>query len=149
MRPRAKTPNNRGQMSINSGATLAFGGVDTYEKVVGTWTDGSANNFTISDANDRITYTGQQSMCMLFNGVADLSVDKACVTTFGLYKNNALITGAETPHGFTSPAKIGTISISRLLQVVPGDYFEVWAKCDTTAVTMTFNTLSISFFGEN
>lgn len=136
-------------MSITSGTTLAFGGVDTYEKVVGTWTDGCANNFAISDANDRITYIGCQSMCFLFNGVSDLSVDKACITTFGLYKNGALVTGAETPHGFTSPSKIGTISIAKLIQLNKGDYLEVWAKCDTTAVTMTFNTLSILFFGEN
>lgn len=136
-------------MGIASGNTLAFGGVNTYQKIVGTWSDGFSNNFTISDANDRITYIGTQTMIFLFNGVADCSVDKACVTTFGLYKNGSLVTGAETPHGFTSASKIGTVSISRLIELKPGDYIEAWAKVDTAAVTITFNTLSISFFGEN
>lgn len=144
-----KTPNSRGQMSIATGTTLAFGGTNTYQKVVGTWADGFSNNFTISNANDRITYTGTQTMVFLFNGVADASVDKACITTFGLYKNGTLITGAETPHGFTSASKIGTVSIARLIELKQGDFLEVWAKVDTSAVTITFNTLSISFFGEN
>lgn len=148
MLPR-KTPNSRGQMSIASGTTLAFVDINTYQKVVGTWSDGMANNFTISDANDRITYTGAQTMCFFFAGGADASVDKACVTHFGLYKNGTLIPGAETPHGFTSPTKVGTISITKLIELKQGDYLEVWAKVDTTAVTISFNTLSILFFGEN
>lgn len=136
-------------MSIAAGTTLAFGGTNTYQKVVGTWADGFSNNFTVSDANDRITYTGTQTEVFLFNGVADCSVDKACVTVFGLYKNGTPVTGAETPHGFTSASKIGTVSISRLIELKQGDYFEVWAKVDTSTVTITFNTLSILFFGEN
>lgn len=144
-----KTPNSRGQMSIALGTTLAFANINIYEKVIGTWSDGFSNNFVISDANDRITYTGGQTMVFLFNGTADASVDKACVTTFGLYKNGILIPGAETLHGFTSPAKVGTVSIAKLIELKQGDYLEVWAKVDTTAVTITFNVLSILFFGEN
>jgi hypothetical protein len=144
-----KTPNSRGQMAIASETTLAFAGTNTYEKVTGTWGDGCANNFTVSDANDRITYTGDQTMCFIFGGASDCSVNKACITHFGLYKNGSLVPGAETPHGFTSPSKIGTVSINRIIQLVKGDYLEVWAKVDTAAVTITFNTLVITFFGEN
>lgn len=149
MRPRAKTPISRGQMSIATGTTLAFTDINVYEKIIGTWGDGFSNNFTISDANDRITYTGAQTMVFLFTGSADLSVDKACITTFIQYKNGNPVAGTETIHGFTSAAKVGTISIARLVQLSQGDYLEVWAKVDTTAVTMTISALAITFFGEN
>lgn len=66
-----RTPISRGQMSLALGTTLAFANINTYEKVIGTWGDGFSNNFVISDANDRITYTGGQTMCFLFNGTAD------------------------------------------------------------------------------
>lgn len=149
MRPRAKTPNNRGQMNITPETTLAFAGVDTFEKIVGTWTDGNLNNFTIDDANDRLVYTGPQTMVFLFNGVADVSVSNACSTVFRLYKNGVGIASTDTPHGFASPSKVGTVSTVGMLSINKGDYFEVWAKCDTGGVTMTFHTLKILLFGEN
>lgn len=149
MKPRAKTPNNRGQMNITPETTLSFAAINTFEKVVGTWFDGNLNNFTIDDANDRLVYNGSQTMTFIFNGVADVSVSHACQTVFRLYKNNVGIAATDTPHGFSSPAKIGTISTVGLLTLNKGDYFEIWAKCDTEGVTITFNTLKILFFGEN
>ncbi len=83
------------------------------------------------------------------NGVSDIKVDKACEITYALYKNGELVTGAETPHSFASASKYSTISITTLITVNPGDYFEAWAKSDDATVTLTINSLKILFFGEN
>jgi hypothetical protein len=144
-----KTPNNRGQMHLATGTTLAFAATDTYEKIVGTWTDGCANNFVVDDVNDRITYTGKQTMCMLMNGVSDCQVNKNCQISYALYRNGSLVTGAETPHTFQAVAKYSNISITTLLNINSGDYFEVFAKCDAGDTTLTINSLKILFFGEN
>jgi hypothetical protein len=140
--------NQRGQMHIDTGTTLAFTSANTYEKIVGTWTDGCANNFTISDVNDRITYNGNRTMCAVMNGVSDISVNKACTVTFALYKNGSLLTGAETPHTFGYISRYSTISITTIIEITQNDYFEVWAKADDTSVTLTINSLKILFFGE-
>ena len=140
--------NGRGQMHIATGTTLAFDAVDTYQKIIGTWTDGCANRFTVDDVNDRIIYNGVRSMVALMNGVSDIQTDKACQITYALYKNGTLVTGAETPHTFASASKYATISITTLIEIAANDYFEVWAKCDDNTVTLTINSLKILFFGE-
>jgi len=142
-------PKCRGQMSLAVDTTLDFTTPNTYQKVIGTWSDGYVNKFIVSDVNDRITYTGTQSMAFLFTGVMDSSVNKACETMVGLYKNDSLVVGAETVHTFTSAAKVGTIAITRITQINPGDYFEVWIKSTDDTAKITFNSLNITFFGEN
>lgn len=39
--------NYRGQMTLAAGTTLTYGADDTYEKVVGNWSDGTLNYFTV------------------------------------------------------------------------------------------------------
>lgn len=128
MKPRAKTPNSRGQMNIAKETTLTF---------------------AIDDVNDRITYNSTQSQTFLFLGVADVSVSNACSTVLRLYKNGTGIEATDTPHTFTSPSKVGTVSSFGLLSLNKGDFFEVWAKSDTAGITITFYNLRICLFGEN
>lgn len=136
-------------MSIGVNTTLDVTTANTYQKIIGTWSDGSANNWSVSDANDRLTYNGTQTLAFLFTGVMDFSASKANNCVIGLYKNGSLLAGAETYHEFTSVDKIGTIAITRILNVTPGSYFEVWIKSDDDTVVFTFSTINITFFGEN
>ena len=140
--------NNRGQMHIAADTAIEFAHINTYEKVIGVWTDGCANNFTVDAVNSRLIYTGTYSKCALMNGVSDIRVNKACELTYALYKNGNLVTGAITPHTFTAAARTSTISITSLLNIENGDYFEVWAKTDTTGVILTIHSLKILFWGE-
>jgi hypothetical protein len=138
-------PNNyRGQMQLTTDTTLAFAAIDTYEKIAGVWTDSCLFKFTF-DATGILTYTGPYA-CFLFNGVSDLQVDKACNVSFALYKNGALVTGAETPHTFTSAAKTSNISITRICTLETGDTIEVYAKSDDDTATATIKSLSITLW---
>jgi hypothetical protein len=140
--------NNRpkGGMHVNPGTTVAFAGVDTYEKIIGTWSDGISVKFTVDDVNDRLIYTGDDTLTFIMNGVSNLSVDRSCQTTYGLYVNGVLVPGAETPHTFAASARVDTISISGLIELKKNDYIEIWAKCDTAGTTMTIQLGQITMF---
>ena len=128
-------------MRVTTGTTKTFSGV-TYEKLVSVWIDGMTNLFTLDDANDRLVYTGLGGM-FLMNGFCDFSTDKACTVSLGMYYNGSLITGAETLHTFTAPAKVGSVSICRLAPIAASGYLEVFVKVDDQTATLTFNALGI------
>jgi len=134
-------------MRLLDATTHAFS-TTAYEKIVGTWGDGDCCHFTIDDVNDRLIYTGQDGVSFLFNGVADVSIDKASDISFALYKNGSLVVGAETPHSFSAPSKTSTLSICRIKTLNSGDYLEVWAKCSDDTATITINGLNITAWGE-
>jgi hypothetical protein len=58
--------NFRGQMTLATGTTLTYGADDTYEKVVGNWSDGTLNYFTVDDVNDRLIYNGPSGVNFFF-----------------------------------------------------------------------------------
>lgn len=141
--------NYRGQMAIATGTTLTYGADDTYEKVVGAWSDGCLNYFTLDDVNDRLIYNGPSGVCFLFVGTSDLSISSAPSTIhYALYINDSLVPGAETPHTFTAPSKTSNISINKIITLNNGDYLEVWSKCDTGGYTITIGSLSICCWGD-
>jgi hypothetical protein len=142
--PNAFPNNYKGQMQLTPDTALAFAAVDTYEKVVGTWTDSCLFKFTF-DPSGILTYTGPDT-CFLLNGVSDLQVNKACEVTYALFKNGVLVPGAETPHTFTAAAKTSNISITRICTLETGDTVEVYAKCDDDTAIATIKSLSITLW---
>ena len=120
--------------------------IGTYYIIDGTWITPESINYGFSgNGSGRITYNGDKTLTFLFNGVSDLSVDKSCEITYGLYINGALVPGAETPHDFANTAKVDSISITNFVILNPGDYIEVWCKSDTITTEVTTNTLMITF----
>lgn len=142
--PNAFPNNYKGQMQITPDTTLSFAAADTYEKVVGVWTDSCLFKFTFNP-NGTLTYVGPDT-CFLLNGVSDLQVNKQCEITYALYINGALVEGAETPHTFTSAAKTSNIGITRILTLETGDTIEVYAKCNDDTVIATFKSLSVTLW---
>ena len=119
---------------------------NTYTKITGGWTDGHSNNYIIDSANNRLTYIGATEHCALFNGVSSIIVDKGGVITYGLYQTNAF--QFETPVEISNSAKAEALAASKIVRVLPNDYFEVWVKADSASVTITMSTLNILLFGE-
>lgn len=121
---------------------------DTYYKIDGTWTDGNNCNLGFSyDGTGKITYTGEEAYFLL-NGVSDVSADKVCTITYGMYLNGSLVTGAETPHTFPNATSTSTIAISNIIKLNKGDYIEVYVKSDTINTTVTSSTLMITLLGD-
>lgn len=130
-----------GMMSLAADPTvLAVAAAGSPTKVigfVGTHLDG----FTFAgDALTNVDGGGEFS----FNGVCDFQVDKACNTVHELYLNGNP-TGMKTPHTFVSPAKTGTIAITKIATLSPGDVLEVYVTTDTANTTFTFHNLDVTF----
>jgi len=138
------TWHNRWQMALSAPVATTCTNANTYYKVVGTRWDGCSKNFTISDADDKITNTWW-SWCFHFSGNSEVAVDKACDITYWLYRNWELVTWAETVHTFTWWARTHSISISKLIDIVNGDYFQVYVKTNDVWVIVTHTTLVIVF----
>lgn len=140
--------NYRGQMTLATGTTLTYGADDTYEKVVGNWSDGTLNYFTVDDVNDRLIYNGPSGVNFFFVGVSDIAISAADIIHYALFINGNLVPGAETPHSFDSPAKTTNISITRIFSLNHGDYLEVWSKCVNSGRTITIGSLAICCWGD-
>lgn len=138
---------SKGQLRLTAEQTTDLTATPgTYIAVAGTFSDGLANNFTISAAGV-LTYTGTETMSFLLNGVSDLSSDKGARVTYGLYLNGVLVTAAQTPHDF-AVGKAENISITSLIELDPDDYVQVFAKSDTANTTITVATLQVTLWGE-
>ena len=140
-----KTSVDRGQLRLTVTATTTTGTAGDYTKILGTFANGSSKNFTVS--GNKLIYNGPSGQDFLFSGASDVEVDKACILTYGLYVNDALVAGAETPHTFVAASKISNISITAIVTLNHGDEIDVYVKSsvDTTVVDPT--TLIITFLG--
>lgn len=138
---------DRGQMAVASGTTVDYDTVDVYQKIIGTWSDGCLNNFTLDDANDRLIFNGNDGSCFLFVGSSEVQIDNAGTIYYALYLNGVLATGAETEHTFSAPAKTSSIAINKIITLNNGDYVEVWTKC-SGLYTITIKALTVCFWGE-
>lgn len=86
-----------------------------------------------------------ESIVCLVNGTSDLSIDIATTIYYGLFINDELV--GETEHTFTSPSKTSNIGITRILEVNPGDYFNVYTKSLNAAANIEIKSLSLTFWG--
>lgn len=137
----------RGQLRLTAPADTDTTTVDTYVKIVGTFDDGLANNFTI--VANKLVWNGNDGTVFLVNGTSELHVDKACKTTYGLFKNGVLIPGAETPHDFPASLRTDSIAITGIVELDNGDEIDVHVKSDTTNTKVTVSTLRVTFWGES
>lgn len=142
-----KKIHGRGQLILTAPADTDTTTVDTYVKIVGTFADGLANNFTI--VANKLKWNGKNGTVFLVNGTSDLSVDKTCKTTYGLFKNGVLVPGAETPHDFPASLKVSSISITGIVSLDNGDEIDVHVKSDTINTKISVSTLRVTFWGES
>jgi len=135
----------KGGINLSGGTTVDYSTEDanTPIQITGTWVDGGSPEFVVDSDNNRLYYYGPTRIFQAV-GVSDLSVDKACEVTYLLYKNGEAVTGAETPHTFTSASKKDTIAITKPCTLSSGDYIEVFTKCNDNTVTATLNSLNIT-----
>ena len=137
----------RGQEKLSTPNNTTTVTANTYIKIDGVFIDGSVSGFSL-DPSGILTYTGNGG-AFLFNGVSDLEVNKASTTTYGLFLNGVLLTGAETPHDFTAASKTESISITSIIVIASnGDEFEVYGKSSEANTIITVKTLQITFWGE-
>ncbi|MCK4521611.1 MAG: hypothetical protein KAU20_03480 [Nanoarchaeota archaeon] len=121
---------------------------DQYYKIVGAWSDGDCNQGFEFDGAGKLTYTGQDGVYCLFNGVSDLSSSKVARVWYGLYINGVLASGAETPHDFQAANKIGGISITNFVKLQKYDYIEIYVKSEVAANPITHETLLLTLLGD-
>lgn len=138
-------PPRRGKLRLQAPAETTALEVDTYIKVAGVFSDGYAKGFVIVD--NALVWKGVDGMCFLLNGVADLRVSKVCTLTLALFKNGELVTGAETPHVFTSPAKTSNLSITDLIMLNQNDSLDVYVKVTDPTAIITVESMSLTFWG--
>lgn len=137
----------RGQLRLTAPADTDTTTTNTYVKIVGTFDDGLANDFTI--VGNKLKWNGNDGTVFLVNGSSDLSVDKTCKTHYGLFKNGVLIPGAETPHDFPASLKVSSISITGIVSLDKNDEIDVHVKSDTLNTKISVSTLRVTFWGES
>jgi hypothetical protein len=140
---------NRGQLLLTIPKEVTFAANDVYVKIKGVFSDGEAHNFEIDAVNNRIIFKGDEAQCFFIAGVSEASVNKACIITYGMYKNGALVPNAETLHTFPASARTSTLSIVRIARLEPGEYLEVWAKSSDATAKLTVATLAVVLWGND
>lgn len=139
----------RGCHHLSSSEVTTCTDADTYYKIGGSWSDGNgSNNGFVFDGSGKITYVGESGSFMLFNGTSDLKANKVCQVTYALYKNGSLLDNNETPTSFAHANAIRNISLSNIIPVNKGDYFEIYVKSDTASTDVTSNSLMLTFLGD-
>jgi len=138
--------NDKGQLRLVEATNTTVIIPDVFHKIAGDFCDGNSYNFQIVD--NKLKFLGSDGTVLLFTGVSDLQVNKACEIEYSLFKNSEIVVGAQTPHTFTSPAKTGTISITALIALNNGDELDVWVKSNTANTVFSVKTLNIVLWGE-
>lgn len=138
----------RARLSLAADTTLAFAGVDTYEKIAGTWT-GASLVFFEATAAGRLTFKGPDGTAFLFAGSSDVEVDKVGLLTYALHRNGALEAGTETPADIEASGRIRNISITSIIELDADDYIEVFAKYSDGTATLTAKNLAITLWGDH
>lgn len=141
-----KKTHGHGQLVLTAPTDTDTTTLDVYVKIAGTFSDGLANNFTI--VNNKLKWNGKSGTVFLVNGSSNLSVDKACTTHYGMFKNGILIPGGETPHTFPANARISTISITCIAALDNGDEIDVHVKSDTIDTKVSVSSLRVTFWSE-
>lgn len=138
----------RGQLYLPNSTAITYSAADTYEKISGVWA-GRGLRFFEADASGKLTYKGPDSMAVLFTGSSDIRASKICAVKYALFKNGALIPGAETPAAVELPLRTRNISITAIIELNAGDYLEVWSKISDATATLTAETLSITCWSDH
>jgi len=138
---------DKGQFRLTAEKDTDTTVINTYVKILGIFADGCARNFEIIDDN-KLKFIGPDNSEFLVNGTSDLSVNKACKTTYGLFINDALAPGTETPHSFPASARTQNISITGIVILNKNDEIDVHVKSDTLNTKITVSTLRVTFWGE-
>lgn len=134
-----------GLMTLATPDSINLETIGQYYQAPGTYTIFAHSGFTTS-AGGVLTFLKAKGSFSL-NGTADIEVNKACILTFGLYKNGVLVPDAETPHTFAASSKISTIAITSIVHLDKNDYLEVFAKSDTANTLLTPSTLNVALYG--
>ncbi len=127
---------SRGDMYNTAPVAATLTDADTwYELSSASLIGANLSNFTFS--NGEFTYTKATPTTFLFNGAANVAVDKACELTLGLYVNETLVTGGTTPVDIEAQNKKANVGISRIITLENGDKVTVRAKSDTATTGLT------------
>lgn len=136
----------RGQSRLTAPSNVILTNAEQYYHVTGTYSDGNALGFTTL-ADGKITFNGHDGTAFVMTGISDLSVDKNCKLSYGLYKNGVLIPGAESPHDFEHANQTILLAINFLITLNRGDYLEVYAKSSIANTTLTITSLVTTYLG--
>jgi hypothetical protein len=115
-----------------------------YYKIPGTYDTGVLSyHFTVNAAG-KLTYNGPKGI-FLMNGISDVQVNKLCTITYATKKNAEFL--SDTSHIFATADRNETLATTNLVQLVQGDYLEVYAKSTTVNTLVTPATLKVTFYG--
>ena len=131
----------RGQLHLTAPAVMTCTLADTYYQAVGIYEDGLSLGITTAP-DGTMTYTGYGNVMHLV-GVSDLSVDRACTITYSLFRNDEIVPGAQTPHGFVSPSKTANISITALMEACATCHLDVRIKSSVAGTVVDIENLSV------
>jgi len=134
-----------GQLRLQSEADTDLTTAGQYYKISGTFADGHASGFTVTD--NKLKYTGPSGVCFHFSGASDLQVSKACEIVYSLFRNGSAVLDAQTPHTFLNPSKTSNISITSIIMLNQNDELEIYAKSNAANTTMSVKNLNIVFWG--
>ena len=122
---------------FSSGATTSFASSNTFYPLVCTTTEGfSSSNMTVE--NNKVTYTGAQSLVLKIEGIAAVSGGNNDEIHFAFYKNGSLVPCSEQDVVLSSAGKGSSCAFQCMQQFSTNDYVQVYVKNvgDTTSITL-------------
>jgi len=133
-----------GRLRLQSQTDVVCTNAGQYYVIDGTFLDGISKGF--SKGNNKLIYNGPSGAVYNFTGASDVRTDQASLLTYGLFINDELVDGAETPHRFIDADKTSNMSITDIVRLNQGDEIEVRCKTDTAGAGYRVRTLGIVFW---
>lgn len=145
MQQNTNIPNSRGFSYIyfNNNVTLTnFSAIGAFSKIAGTTTVVNEKRFTATGTDNRITYNDVVPI------VADVTViigakapENGSEYSIAIAKNGTVITAPIASMGSATNNQVFQITLNTEVDLVTGDYLEVFIKNNTSAISILVNDL--------
>lgn len=129
---------------VANATTTTITTANTFYKVAGTTTLGSANNFTMP-ANNLLTYGGIAPIVANITATASVTQNQllGSLVTIVLFKNGTLISGTNGSANIAS-GNNQTLTTNTIIGMNPGDDIEVYTTGSVNGQTVTFQNMQVA-----
>lgn len=147
MRYKYAIPKAKLSIYLTAPSDITCTDANTWYPITGTFGDGDVKDFTYNPSTGELTYTGVPQ-CVEFNGVSMFSTSKTGVVNYGLFVNNVVQNGCDTPLNAEKKDSIITMTCCKVLRLTTGCTIRVQCKSAIANNVIAVSVLNVLFMGE-
>jgi len=135
---------NFGEMNFQGNVIpTTFSAISTPVKIVGTYNPGELQNFTHSDGRLTCTASGSNTYDIKVSTTGSLSFSSDSVTIFLALNGSVIAQSAQSVNLDGISPSFKSISLQKLVNMISGDYIEVWVQNNNSTNSITHQDMSL------